>query len=64
MALLEQIEEYLARTKIAPSTFGRIAVGDPRFVQDLRSGRKSRRRTQERVMVFLGQREQGDKCGR
>jgi len=36
MELLEQIEEYLARTRTSPSTFGRLAVGDPRLVADLR----------------------------
>lgn len=53
MELLEQVESYLARTKVPPSTFGRLAVGDPRFVRDLRSGRRLRRRTQERVRAYL-----------
>jgi len=55
MELLEQIEAYMVRSGVSPSTFGRLAVGDPRFVQDLRSGRRSRRKTQERVMVYLVQ---------
>jgi hypothetical protein len=54
MELLEQVESYLARTKVPPSTFGRIVVGDPGFVRDLRSGRKPRRKTQDRVASFLG----------
>jgi len=53
MELLEQIEEYLARTRTSPSTFGRLAVGDPRFVVDLRSGRKPRRQTRDRVKLYL-----------
>jgi hypothetical protein len=53
MELLEQIETYLVRTKTPPSKFGRMAVGDPRFVDDLRSGRRPRRRTQERVEIYL-----------
>lgn len=53
MELLEQIETYLARTKTPPSKFGRMAVGDPRFVEDLRSGRQPRRRMQERVELYL-----------
>lgn len=53
MELLEQVESYLARTKVPPSTFGRMAVGDPRFVKDLRSGRRARRTTQERVCAYL-----------
>jgi hypothetical protein len=53
MELLEQIETYLARTKTPPSKFGRMVVGDPRFVEDLRAGRCPRRRTQERVKLYL-----------
>lgn len=53
MELLEQIETYLVRTKTPPSKFGRMAVGDPRFVEDLRSGRRPRRRTQERVKLYI-----------
>ena len=53
MELLEQIETYLVRTKMPPSRFGRMAVGDPRFVEDLRSGRQPRSRTQERVKLYL-----------
>ena len=53
MELLEQIEEYLARTRTSPSTFGRLAVGDPRLVADLRSGRRPRRRTEERLRGYL-----------
>ncbi len=59
MELLEQVESYLARTKVPPSTFGRLAVGDPRFVKDLRSGRRLRGRTQERVCAYLDSRNQG-----
>ena len=53
MELLEQVEAYLARTRVPPSTFGRMALGDPRFVDDLRSGRHPRRKTQEKVRAYL-----------
>jgi len=53
MELLEQVESYLARAKVRPSTFGRTVVGDPRFVDDLRSGRHPRRKTEERVRSYL-----------
>ncbi|GLT02764.1 hypothetical protein GCM10007897_41870 [Sphingobium jiangsuense] len=53
MDLLDQIEGYLARSGTKASMFGRQAVGDPRFVQDLREGRRPRRKTQERVKQFL-----------
>lgn len=59
MELLEQVESYLAQTKVPPSTFGRMAVGDPRFVQDLRLGRRLRRKTQERVRRYLTRAQSG-----
>lgn len=53
MELLDQIEGYLARSGTKASMFGRQAVGDPRFVQDLREGRRPRRKTQERVRQYI-----------
>lgn len=53
MELLEQVERYLVLTRLPPSTFGRMALGDPRFVDDLRAGRKLRLKTQERVRRYL-----------
>lgn len=53
MELLEQIEAYLAQTRTSPSTFGRHVVADPRFVQDLRDGRRPRRKTCQKVSEFL-----------
>lgn len=54
MELLEQIEIYLAQNRMPPSKFGRLAVGDPRFVEDLRSGRLPRSKTCDRVRRYLG----------
>ncbi|AXU20321.1 hypothetical protein C7W88_16680 [Novosphingobium sp. THN1] len=56
MELLEQIEAYLVRSCVSPSTFGRLAVRDPRLVGDLRAGRKLRQRTRERVNAYLATR--------
>jgi len=53
MELLEQVEAYLARTRVPPSTFGRMVLGDPRFVDDLRSGRRPRPKTKARVCAYL-----------
>ncbi len=53
MELLEQIETYMARTGMRASTFGRTVVADPRFVQDLRDGRRPRLKTQKRVSQYL-----------
>jgi hypothetical protein len=54
-----RIELYLRRTRTAATRFGRDAVGDPRFVLDLRKGRELREKTHARVMAWLDAREQG-----
>lgn len=59
MELLDQIETYLAQHRIPPSKFGRLAVGDPRFVDDLRGGRLPRARTCARVRSYLSQTSSG-----
>lgn len=53
MELLDRIERHLKETHISATRFGRRAVGDPRFVLDLRAGRRPRRRTLERVEAYL-----------
>ena len=53
MELLDQIETYLAQQRMPPSKFGRLVVGDPRFVDDLRGGRLPRVTTRQRVLDFL-----------
>ena len=59
MTLLRRIEVYL-RTSGTPATrFGREAVGDPRFVFDLRMGREPRWQTERRVNAFLDRRATG-----
>ena len=49
MKLLDRIEKHLKDNHISATRFGRRAVGDPRFVLDLRMGRRPRRRTIERL---------------
>lgn len=53
MYLLRNVEKYLKAAGVAPTRFGRDAVGDPRFVFDLRNGREPRARTVERVLNYL-----------
>ena len=53
MKLLDRIELHLKEEHISATRFGRRAVGDPRFVLDLRMGRRPRRRTLEKVEVYL-----------
>jgi hypothetical protein len=57
--LLSTIEKYLRRSNTPPTRFGREAVGDPRFVLDLRNGREPRPATVRRVSAFLAEREGG-----
>lgn len=51
--LLEKIEQHLLDQRISPARFGRVAVRDPRFVFDLRAGRKPRKKMLARVSAFL-----------
>lgn len=51
---LSDIERFLALTGISPSKFGRMALGDPRFVFDLRNGRCPRDKTARRVGAIIG----------
>jgi hypothetical protein len=51
--LLREVEIYLRRSNIAPTRFGRIAMGDPRFVFDLRNGREPCPNTVSRIREYL-----------
>ena len=53
MHLLREVEKFLRQTDVAPTRFGRDAVGDPRFVFDLRNGRDPRPSTIARVRAYL-----------
>lgn len=57
MHLLQRVERYLRKSGTAATTFGRVALGDPRFVFDLRKGREPRRQVMRRVTAFLDARE-------
>jgi hypothetical protein len=51
--LLRQVEKFLNISDIPPTRFGREALGDPRYVFDLRNGRDPRPETVRRVLAFL-----------
>ncbi len=51
--LIRQIENFLRRTGMPWTRFGRLAAHDPRFVGDLRNGRIPRAGTQTRVEHFM-----------
>ena len=53
MHLLREIEQFLRVSHIPPARFGREAMGDPRFVFDLRNGREPRPRTVARIRKIL-----------
>ena len=48
-----RISAFLRRTRLSPSEFGERAVGDRKFVGDLRRGRSPRLATVERVLAFM-----------
>jgi hypothetical protein len=51
--LLREVEKYLKISNTPAARFGREAMGDPRFVFDLRRGREPRQRTIARIREFL-----------
>lgn len=53
MQLLSAIEQHLDRAAIPATRFGREVVNDPRFVLDLRLGRRPRAGTAARVWAHL-----------
>ena len=53
MHLLREIEKFLNRHPTTATRFGREAVGDPRFVFDLRRGREPRQSTVQRVRRYI-----------
>ena len=57
MYLMRRIEHFLKRAEMAPTRFGREAVGDPRLVRDMKNGRELRPSTAARVVAWLEARE-------
>jgi hypothetical protein len=57
MSLLPVVERHLRAHALAPSRFGRLVAGDPRFVFDLRRGREPRAATRERVLAHIARAE-------
>jgi hypothetical protein len=57
--LLQKIEEHLRRMRMAPTRFGREAVGDPNFIDNLRDGRRPRPATVAKVMAYIASRPRG-----
>ncbi|HVJ03004.1 MAG TPA: hypothetical protein VM662_12535 [Sphingomonas sp.] len=57
MCVQRKIEKFLRRTDMAPTRFGRLAIGDARLVRDLRNGREPRPRMVARIEAFLAEQE-------
>lgn len=55
--LLEQIDAFLANSKMAETTFGRKAVNDGKFVARLRSGGRCWPETTERAINYIREQE-------
>jgi len=53
MSVHRRIEKFLRATDMPPTKFGRLAVSDPRLVQDLRRGREPGARMVARIDAFL-----------
>jgi hypothetical protein len=51
--LLRDVERFLHGANFSAARFGREAMGDPRFVFDLRKGREPRAETVEKVQSYL-----------
>ena len=51
--LLRDVERFLNAEKFSAARFGREAMGDPRFVFDLRRGREPKPQTIAKVKAYL-----------
>lgn len=53
MTILMKIDRYLRQTGMPMTKFGRLAVGDPRLVHDLRRGRQAREPMVAKIETFI-----------
>lgn len=54
-ALLAEIEAYLDRERLSATAFGKLAVGDGKFVARLRSGENMTTAMIKKVQTFIAQ---------
>ena len=62
--LLQRIEQHLKSTSTPPTRFGRDALGDPKFVFQLRAGREPRAVTVSRVLAYIERQQRRAGAGR
>ncbi len=55
MTLLSRIEQFLQRSGMTATRFGRLAINDPRLVNDLRNGREPRAATKARIERMISE---------
>lgn len=53
MALIDEIDAFIARTGMAPSTLGRRVFGNPHVVRRIRSGENITVRTIDKLRAFM-----------
>lgn len=53
MHIGREVEQFLQRTGMPRTKFGRLAVNDPRLVGDLRNGREPGPGVTARVLAFI-----------
>jgi len=58
MSLIWKIEYFLRASALPPTKFGRLAINDPRLIEDLRNGRQPRPDTIARIEAFIADQEQ------
>lgn len=51
--MLWRVERFLRKTDMSATAFGRLAVGDPRLVFDMRNGRMPRTAMERRLEHFM-----------
>jgi hypothetical protein len=55
---LREIEAFLSKSGMSASRFGKEALGDPSFINDLRNGRMPNLRLVHRVNGFIAAQQQ------
>ena len=58
MELMRRIQHFLKQADMAPTRFGREAVGDPRLISDMKNGRELRDATIARIQAWLESQDQ------
>jgi len=53
MTMLVEVDRFLRASGMSATRFGRLAVGDPGLVRDLRRGRALRPATSARIAAFM-----------